>query len=85
MIASKSVVFLLLLVVAVASSSAVAAKVEGECDAHNADGTCDSAEDVAAAVPDAAKARACEDKEAECKYWSDMGECDNNPEYMLRE
>eukprot|EP00578_Thalassiosira_sp_NH16_P025821 CAMPEP_0181086912 /NCGR_PEP_ID=MMETSP1071-20121207/6000_1 /TAXON_ID=35127 /ORGANISM="Thalassiosira sp., Strain NH16" /LENGTH=475 /DNA_ID=CAMNT_0023168781 /DNA_START=130 /DNA_END=1557 /DNA_ORIENTATION=+ len=83
MIASKSVVFLLLLVVAVASSSAVAAKVEGECDAHNADGTCDSAEDVAAAVPDAAKARACEDKEPECKDWSDMGECDNNPEYML--
>lgn len=72
---------LLLFVLSIAGSIAklVPKKSLGECEAD--DGSCD-----ATAVPDKRHARSkCEDKESDCKGWADMGECETNPNYMLRE
>ena len=61
--------------------AAAAAAVEGECDAS--DGSCDAA---SGAVANGRRTTTkCEDAEPECGKWAEVGECDNNPNYMKRE
>lgn len=87
----KRVIALLLLVLAIAGppiavvAAEVAAEVEGECDAENADGSCDATGGDAATVPKTAdpNAKPCEDTHDGCKGWASLGECEQNPDYML--
>jgi len=65
---------------ALSIAGSIATSMEVECDAGNDDGSCDAPD----AAADGRRARAkCEDKEMECKHWASMGECENNPKYML--
>lgn len=80
----------LLLLVLIIATTAAAVVVEGEsCDAYNTDGSCVAFADEpgAASVPDTGRRgrTKCEDKETACKSWAAAGECDANPDYMLRE
>lgn len=56
--------------------SAIAAE-EGVCDANDPRQECSKARDADDGV------EACADDHEDCKIWSDRGECDKNPTYML--
>ncbi|KAL9179325.1 hypothetical protein ACHAXT_008615 [Thalassiosira profunda] len=58
---------------------AAAVEVEGECSADN--GSCDAASSGAVANGRRTTTK-CEDAEPECGKWAEVGECDNNPNYM---
>eukprot|EP00584_Thalassiosira_punctigera_P024711 CAMPEP_0172554422 /NCGR_PEP_ID=MMETSP1067-20121228/54494_1 /TAXON_ID=265564 ORGANISM="Thalassiosira punctigera, Strain Tpunct2005C2" /NCGR_SAMPLE_ID=MMETSP1067 /ASSEMBLY_ACC=CAM_ASM_000444 /LENGTH=492 /DNA_ID=CAMNT_0013342791 /DNA_START=82 /DNA_END=1560 /DNA_ORIENTATION=- len=88
---SSSLAVVALAVIAIARSTATAAaQTEGECDA--ADGSCDASSAPPGDGDDdrsrsrsrrrAARAK-CEDKEPDCPGWARLGECENNPNYML--
>ena len=80
----------------------------GECDAENANGSCDDTSphsaldaveakvtvaetDNDASPPEGAGGTSvvhvaeCADKEPRCAFWASDGECEANPDYMLRE
>lgn len=90
---SKVVLLLLFhLFLASALATAIAEEVQGQCNNENSDGSCEAAVD---ADSDALPAPGgdlhqrvmpgCQDKESECALWASEGECENNPNYMLRE
>ena len=63
-------------------------EVEGECDANDIDGNCAAdAKTAADAIVDAdgdGRTRVkCEDTDHRCAAWAKLGECKNNPNYML--
>lgn len=92
----SKVVFLILLPLILASAFATATaiidQVQGECTNYEtSDGSCEAADAVdTLPAPDGdvmlrTVTPACEDKESECGFWASEGECENNPNYMLRE
>ena len=96
MIPTPSVLLLLLLplILPSALATAIIDQVQGECNSDTSDGSCEAVSDAADAnalpAPDGdlmlrTVTPACEDKESECGFWASEGECENNPNYMLRE
>jgi len=82
MIMLRRAIVFLLCIPAIAGLMVAAIGVEGDFEAFNDDGSC-AADDVDV-VPNWRKARAkCEDLHQKCKGWASMGDCANNPNYML--
>lgn len=83
---NRIAILLLLGIFAILGVTAVrAVDVEGAEECLADDGTCES-DDATASVPKSSKAKSvCEDKEESCAGWAEMGECDENPEYMRGE
>ncbi len=59
-----------------------AAQAEGECDANSSDQSCAAPIDQEEGTGDD---RECVDTNPSCRSWASVGECDNNPNYMLSE
>ncbi|KAL7460273.1 hypothetical protein ACHAXS_000736 [Conticribra weissflogii] len=57
-----------------------AAQAEGECDANSSDQSCAAPIDQEEGTGDD---RECVDTNPSCRSWASVGECDNNPNYML--
>lgn len=60
----------------------LSAQVDGECDANSGDETCAAPADQEEGAKDD---RECVDTNPSCRAWASVGECDNNPNYMLSE
>ena len=70
---------------AISGSVNVASAVEvgEECDAN--DGSCAAPVNSDDIGDEDDQARPCADAEPRCESWAGMGECENNPNYMLSE
>ncbi len=54
----------------------------GECDAANGDQTCNAATSTRDSNSSTVDLSHLKDKNTECKFWAESGECDVNPRYV---
>ena len=77
----KKSALLRLFVIGVSLSKSVSATTSGTCTADDP-ATCENTDDKNLSINDADKS-GCQDEHPKCSEWATIGECEENPGYML--